>query len=155
MFDYPSRVLRSSLLMTAVAVLFVVGISLDSTQAMYLFYTRPEFFMSMEKNPLAIYFLQRGIWYGLVAWEAPLAIFGIVLARTKWLMARFLSLIMAFSSVLAPLTWWFGDAASILVFYAVMAVFLSPIMLKTRLLISCNDRICLTDLLKRFLCLLA
>jgi len=155
MFNYPYRILRSNLLMTAVAVLFVVGISLDSTQAMYLFYTRPAFFLSLEKNPLATYFLQSGIWYGLVAWEAPIAAVGIVLARTKWLMARFLSLIMAFSSVLAPLTWWLGNMASILVFYAVITVFLFPIILKTHMLITSDDSICPSDLLRRFLCLSA
>jgi hypothetical protein len=145
---YPYMALNSKSLIIFVSIMLTVGISLDSSQAVYLFYSNQQMFLSMEQNPFLIYFLKSGLWYGTIAWEAPLAALGIMMAGNRRLIARFFALVIGFSSVLAPLTWLLGRVLSLVIFYTVVCIFLTPIIFKMRQLLSASDRPCLTRLIE-------
>jgi hypothetical protein len=145
--DYPYVALNSKSLVLVVSIMLMLGVSLDSSQAIYLFYSHREMFLSMEQNPFVIYSLESGYWYAVIFWEAMLGVAAILMMATKRTMARFFGLMIAYLNVLAPLTWILGNAISLLLCVVVPSVFLVPIMLKTRERLSAGERKCLTQIL--------
>ena len=144
--DYPYMALHSKSLIFAISIMLMLGVSLDTSQAVYLFYSNQQMFLAMEQNPFVTYFLKVGLWYGVIAWEAPLAVLGIIMAENRRLIARFFALVIGFSSVLAPLTWLLGRVLSLVVFYTVVCIFLAPIIFKMWQLLSASEKPCLTHL---------
>lgn len=107
----------------------MVGIAFDSTQSVFLYYTNRLYFISLEKNALAIYLLQAGYWYGLVIWEASLGFLAVLMARTRKILVRYFALIISSWMLIGPLSWWSAIVA-LTVFYTVAVTFLVTIMSK-------------------------
>lgn len=147
LLNSPCFALKSDALLLIVATLVMIGVSLDTTQAVYLYYANHAFFVSLEKNPVAIYFLRSGYWYALTAWDGLLGALAILTTRSKRLFIRFLGLAIALGLIIAPSTWWFGYA-SLAVFYAILCVFLVAVILKAQNVANTTEKPCLIEILK-------